>query len=111
MPYANRNEQLEYLRQWRIKNPRHNKVWSETNRKQKNDIFYRYTELNRQKNNARQKVYYAVKTGKLVRPDICSKCGSKEKIEADHADYSKSLDVVWLCYKCHLQVTVERRNY
>lgn len=43
----------------------------------------------------------AIKLGKLIRPDICQKCGRAGHIEAHHPDYSKSLSVVWLCKKCH----------
>ena len=31
----------------------------------------------------------------------CSKCGSTVKLERHHFDYSKPLDVVTLCRKCH----------
>lgn len=51
---------------------------------------------------ARRAVAAAIKRGALVRPAICSKCGGKETfIEAHHNDYSKPLDVEWLCRKCH----------
>ena len=53
---------------------------------------------------ANWKVMYALRTGKIVRPDRCSKCGSdRGKICGHHLDYSKPLDIVWLCYKCHRQ--------
>jgi ribosomal protein S27AE len=58
---------------------------------------------------ARDKVYYAVKTGKLTKPAHCTKCGaaaSGRKLQAHHADYSKPLEVEWLCIPCH---AVERR--
>ena len=48
---------------------------------------------------ATQKVYQAVKRGKLVRQP-CEVCGA-EKVEAHHPDYSKPLDVMWLCRKHH----------
>src|SRR6478736_5180241 len=48
-----------------------------------------------ERRNARDRVYYAVKTGKLKRQP-CYKCGNK-KSEAHHEDYSKPLDVKWLC--------------
>jgi len=46
----------------------------------------------------------AVKYGKIVKPEACSKCGKKERkrcIHAHHHDYSLPLDVIWLCAKCH----------
>ena len=48
-----------------------------------------------------------VKSGKLIKPNTCSKCGEsfpKRLIEGHHhLGYSKEnwLDVMWLCPKCH----------
>jgi hypothetical protein len=54
------------------------------------------------KNAARQKLNSAVKSGKLVRPASCSVCGaSGGRIDGHHHDYTKPLDVVWLCTLCH----------
>lgn len=50
---------------------------------------------------AAHKVWYAIKTGKLVRPDACSRCGKECRPEAAHHDYAKPLDVIWLCRSCH----------
>ena len=57
--------------------------------------------------NARNKVSIALINGTLVKPLICSKCGIGSKLEAHHDDYSKPLEVVWLCKKCH----ITRRYY
>jgi hypothetical protein len=50
----------------------------------------------------KHKAYYlvqrAIATGSLV-PQPCIKCGAKA--EAHHEDYSKPLDVMWLCFKHH----------
>ena len=43
----------------------------------------------------------AIKRGELVRPEICSECGKKGRIEAAHSDYQRRLDVRWLCVSCH----------
>lgn len=48
-----------------------------------------------------QIVFHAVKAGTLVRPGTCSKCGCSGKIEAAHSDYTKPLEVIWLCQPCH----------
>jgi ribosome-binding protein aMBF1 (putative translation factor) len=50
---------------------------------------------------ARQLVQRAVKTGRLVRPDACERCGTEGWVEAHHPDYTKPLDVEWLCGDCH----------
>jgi hypothetical protein len=43
----------------------------------------------------------AIRDGKLIRPSTCSQCGKSCKPEAHHDDYSKPLDVRWLCRSCH----------
>ena len=40
-------------------------------------------------------------SGKLIRPSTCPQCGSTKHIQAHHPDYSKPLNVVWLCQLCH----------
>lgn len=56
---------------------------------------------NPEKRQAHYKVYEAVKSGKLVRSKICSKCNLKCFCHAHHEDYSKPLEVQWLCKLCH----------
>jgi len=47
---------------------------------------------------------YALKVNKLKRPTTCELCGIKCKPEGHHPDYSKPLDVQWLCHKCHTKL-------
>jgi len=48
---------------------------------------------------ARKAVLAALRGGLLVKL-ACNRCGGT-KAQAHHADYSKPLDVEWLCVKCH----------
>jgi 5-methylcytosine-specific restriction endonuclease McrA len=54
-----------------------------------------------EKTRAVKHVWSAIRSGKLKRPESCSHCGEKAKTEAHHHDYSKPLDVAFLCKKCH----------
>ena len=42
----------------------------------------------------------AIRNGKLFK-EPCEKCGSEDNIHAHHDDYSKPLNVRWLCCSCH----------
>lgn len=48
---------------------------------------------------ARSQVGYALRSGQLHRLP-CEVCGCA-KTQAHHHDYSKPLDVRWLCFTCH----------
>jgi len=43
----------------------------------------------------------AIRDKKLIKSEICSVCESTTDIEAHHDDYTKPLDVRWLCSNCH----------
>jgi hypothetical protein len=51
----------------------------------------------------------AVRLGEIIPSDICSACNKKSKTEAHHHDYSKPLEVVWLCRGCHIGLHVVSR--
>lgn len=53
------------------------------------------------KQDCRKMVQLALKFGMLIRPNHCSKCGKEAFTEAHHRDYTKPLDVDWLCKQCH----------
>lgn len=54
-----------------------------------------------EKEAARAAVGNAVRDGKIIRPAECQGCGRIGHIEAHHPDYSKPLEVMWLCFRCH----------
>lgn len=43
----------------------------------------------------------ALRDGRLLKANCCSSCSSKNKLEGHHDDYTKPLDVRWLCVSCH----------
>lgn len=110
MAYKNPEDQKAALARWRKENPNYNKEWQANNRLKSNERMYKYARLNLEKKRARAKVYYALKTGKIIKPDTCSECGGHGEIQADHHDYSLPMDVRWLCRSCHQNVTDMRRK-
>ncbi len=54
-----------------------------------------------EKEACRDKLKKAVKSGKIQRPTICTDCNETKPLFAHHEDYSKPLDVIWLCRPCH----------
>jgi len=47
------------------------------------------------------KTIYAIRTGRLVRPETCEQCGETHRVVAHHPDYQEPYLVEWLCYSCH----------
>ena len=55
----------------------------------------------KEKRAARRKVATEIEAGRLTRLP-CEVCG-EAKTDAHHEDYSKPLDVRWLCHACHIK--------
>ncbi|HYA07728.1 MAG TPA: hypothetical protein VEF90_17710 [Xanthobacteraceae bacterium] len=56
----------------------------------------------REKVAARTAVGNAVRDGALIKPPNCEACGAeRDDLHGHHHDYSKPLDVTWLCPPCH----------
>lgn len=61
----------------------------------------RYREANPEKIRAQAKVNNAIIGGRLAKHFECEVCQSGDNVVAHHHDYSKPLDVWWLCQPCH----------
>ena len=58
--------------------------------------------LNQVKRHAHIKVGNAVRAGLLEKPSACQVCGNTERrLHGHHQDYSKPLEVIWVCPPCH----------
>lgn len=109
----NRLEKREYYREYdalRFRNDpkvrdRHKRYQStEAGRQSLISAKERYSKNNPEKTKARNAVNNAVRDGKIFKPDRCNRCGHSVPsriLHAHHHDYSKHLDVEWICSPCH----------
>lgn len=74
--------------------------WYHTNPIKGRENNYKSNRNNAIKVKARQAVKSAILSGKLIKPKRCSLCPATV-IQAHHHDYSKPLEVEWLCIICH----------
>lgn len=71
----------------------------------------RWADKNRDKKSAHNAVYFAIKVGKIKKNTFCEICKEEfplHMIYAHHKDYSKKLEVVWLCFWCHYKIHNEK---
>lgn len=61
----------------------------------------RYHKKYPERRKAYKSVARALKNGIIVKPVICDNCQQELKLLAHHKDYSKPLEVLWLCQDCH----------
>jgi ribosomal protein S27AE len=52
------------------------------------------------KERARSFFHFALGNGFVERINTCCDCG-KDSVDAHHEDYTKPLEVIWLCRRCH----------
>ncbi len=102
----------ESLRKYRKSNPEKRKVskdkWNLENKEKATEIQKKASKKfcleNPEKRKAHQMVGNAITVGRLTRPSICESCFNERFTEGHHEDYSKPLDVEWLCKKCHIEL-------
>lgn len=58
-------------------------------------------ERRRMMKRAHHAVRLACLSGDLIEPARCETCGAEVRLDAHHDDYSRPLDVRWLCPGCH----------
>jgi hypothetical protein len=76
-----------------------------TNRKSitDKDYYREYRRMNPEKTRVRTITSNAIRDGKLVKTP-CRDCNTSVNIEAHHPDYTKPLEVIWLCKPHHMQL-------
>jgi hypothetical protein len=81
----------EYERRWEK---------SESRKKAKLEYMRKHRATHPDRYQARNTVNNALRDGRLKK--LPCRCGSL-KVQAHHSDYSKPLQVDWLCFECHRQ--------
>lgn len=75
--------------------------WAKNNRESLSEYQYEWYQNNKEKRRAHVILRRAILSGEIMRPENCSKCQKQCKPDGHHTDYSKALDVIWLCRACH----------
>jgi hypothetical protein len=103
--YNRRDQYVEYERK-RAKLPHRRKAAAEYQSSHP-EVKYRCMQRYRKKYPEKYRAHYltknAIRDGRLIKQP-CELCECEYDIEAHHYDYSKPLDVQWLCRACHLTV-------
>lgn len=85
------------------KNRVRHKAWSTKNREKLNEYQRKWYQNNKEKRRAHVVLHRAVKKGIIERSKTCEQCGKLAKTDGHHEDYSKPLEVKWLCKPCHMR--------
>ena len=55
---------------------------------------------------AKTAVRKAIAAGTIKKPTSCKLCKRESKLYGHHTDYTKVLDVLWLCASCHRRIHI-----
>ena len=100
---ADHEKSLEYHRDYYAKNSDARKAYQKRYRTENPELVKakKREQQGTKKTKARDEFRYAVRTGKIVRKP-CIYCGDP-KSQGHHEDYSKPLEVIWVCAGCHMK--------
>lgn len=79
--------------------------WTAEAKQLASDRYKRWTAANPERRYAHRQLAQAVRRGK-IKKGTCERCG-ETNVHGHHDDYTKPLEVRWLCPRHHAQVTRE----
>lgn len=78
--------------------------WAKNNREKTRIYQEKWRKENRPQKAANAYLQKHIKKGFIIRSQTCTTCHKECKTEAHHEDYTKPLDVIWLCRRCHMKL-------
>lgn len=104
----NRKRNAEKAKAWREANPtrvrKATRKWQRENMDLVVEQGRKYRAADPERYRAHNRLSKAVSTGKLAKPSKCERClqsKTSRQLDGHHRDYSKPLEVQWLCRQCH----------
>ena len=108
---SNRGKLREHYRRWYRENKKkvgeNSKRWAQNNRGKVGVWSKQWRERNREKCKAHAMVQKALRSGALKKSG-CEVCGIEKLVHGHHEDYSKPLDVNWLCPQHHKDIEANK---
>ncbi len=106
--YTSRVDKLEYDREWRRTHQERCDFLNQRRyQRHRDNIIAKniaWARGNPEKRRTRDIVYESIKKGEMGKPNSCSLCHIAGEVHAHHEDYTKPLEVIWLCRSCHKRV-------
>lgn len=113
----NRERHYEHTRAWAKRNPKKVSEFNRKFRELRPEVAVannkRYKERYPEKIEARRITKAALLRGELAKPDHCERClepKEPRQLDGHHEDYSKPLEVRWVCRQCHTDIHTEKRG-
>lgn len=112
---ANKEKSKSHVIEWQKNHPQRTREfnrkatskYNKTHREQKAEYLRNWRTNNQEKNEAQRVLNYAVRKGEVIQQP-CAICEYTKKVVGHHEDYSKPLDVIWLCPIHHSEI--HRKN-
>ena len=122
MPYKNKEDALKRWKEYYVKNKEKKKEYRLKNIEKIREYSRLYARKycktehgkvvvseasrvwklnNREKIKCHYQIRQAIRRGEIVKPNVCLLCKKVTKLNAHHKDYSKPLEVIWICHFCH----------
>ena len=90
-----------YNKQWAMEHRELRAEWRAENRERVAEYQRKWREENPDKQVAKNAVNNALRDDRLAKPNCCEDCGKETRLHGHHSDYTKPLEVDWLCPPCH----------